>query len=195
MKARHMQTGKAKKQPRQKPVRASRGLNSCFEWMEAIVGSILIVVTVFTFLFGIKRVSGDSMNPTLYNEDRIILTNLFYEPQPKDIVVVAHGKVYTEPLVKRVIAVAGQTVDINRTGDVFVDGVLQDEPYIHGVKTSRGEQEYPFTVPEGCLFVMGDNRMNSLDSRSLDVDVIDERLVVGKVQGVVFPFDRIQLIT
>lgn len=190
MKARHMQTRKKNKPDSS---HHSGGVNSCFEWMEAIVGSILIVVTVFTFFFGIKRVSGDSMLPTLYDQDRIVLTNLFYQPKPKDIVVVAHGAIYDEPLVKRVIAVEGQTVDINRTGDVFVDGVLQEEPYIQGVKTTRGEQEYPLTVPDGCIFVMGDNRMNSLDSRSLEVDVVDERLVVGKVRGVVFPFDRIQL--
>lgn len=164
----------------------------CFEWAEAVLGSILIVVILFTFFFGVKRVDGDSMHPTLYGEDRILLTSLFYHPSPKDIVVVAHDAEYQEPLVKRVIATAGQTVNITRTGEVYVDDVLQEESYIDGAKTSRGEQTYPLTVPEGCVFVMGDNRMNSLDSRFFEVDCIDERSIIGKVQCVIFPFDRIQ---
>lgn len=164
---------------------------SCFEWAEALVSSIVIVIAIFTFLFRVVAVSGPSMETTLMSEDRIVLTNLFYTPKTGDIVVMSHGAVFQEPLVKRVIAVEGQTIDIKSTGEVYVDGMLLDEPYIRGVKTFPGVQTYPLVVPEGYVFVMGDNRTVSLDSRSREVGLIDERNIIGKAQCIIYPFNRI----
>ena len=95
------------------------------------------------------------------------------------------------PLVKRVIAVEGQTVDITNEGEVYVDGEKLEETYIHGAKTFKGEQTYPLEVPEGYVFVMGDHRAVSLDSRYKDVGLIDERNIIGKAQCIIYPFNRI----
>ncbi len=164
---------------------------SCFEWAEALVSSIVIVIAIFTFLFRVVAVDGTSMETTLLDEDRIVLTNLFYHPQPGDIVVMSHGEVFDAPLVKRVIAVEGQTVDITNDGDVYVDGEKLDEPYINGAKTYKGEQTYPLEVPEGYVFVLGDHRSVSLDSRYKDVGLIDERNIIGKAQCIIYPLNRI----
>ena len=164
---------------------------SCFEWAEALVSSIVIVIAIFTFLFRVVAVDGTSMETTLLDEDRIVLTNLFYSPQPGDIVVMSHGEVFDAPLVKRVIAVEGQTVDITNEGEVYVDGEKLEESYIHGAKTFKGEQTYPLEVPEGYVFVMGDHRAVSLDSRYKDVGLIDERNIIGKAQCIIYPFNRI----
>jgi signal peptidase I len=164
---------------------------NCFEWAEALVSSIVIVIAIFTFLFRVVAVSGPSMETTLMSDDRIVLTNLFYTPQPGDIVVMSHGAQFQEPLVKRVIAVEGQVVDINISGEVFVDNQKLEEPYIQGALTFPGAQSYPLEVPEGYVFVMGDNRPVSLDSRSHEVGLIDKRNIIGKAQCIIYPFNRI----
>lgn len=164
---------------------------SCFEWAEALVSSIVIVVAIFTFLFRVVAVSGPSMETTLMSEDRIVLTNLFYDPKPGDIVVMSHGAEFQEPLVKRVIAVEGQVVNINSSGEVYVDNKKLEEPYIRGALTFPGAQSYPLEIPEGYVFVMGDNRTVSLDSRSHEVGLIDTRNIIGKAQCIIYPLNRI----
>lgn len=97
-----------------------------------------------------------------------------------------------EPIVKRIIAVAGQTVNIDfETGQVFVDGVPQEETYIAEPTTRKGDMEFPLYVQEGYLFVMGDNRNHSTDSRFSEVGLIDERMVLGKVLFRLFPLNDI----
>lgn len=157
---------------------------------------ILACVTIF-FVFAIRLVGvdGDSMYPTLHNTDYLgLLSNVLYrDVEPGDIVVMTVPYFENEPIVKRVIATEGQTVDINfDKGEVYVDGVLLNEPYINEPTylsyADRGAAlSYPVTVPEGCLFVMGDNRNNSADSRFAPVGMVDQRDVLGKVLGVLVP--------
>lgn len=109
------------------------------------------------------------------------------------MVVITHTAKLQEPIIKRVIALENQTVDIDfETGTVYVDGQALDESaYIaNGITTQPSDYTYPLTVPEGHLFVLGDNRAVSKDSRNSSVGMIDERYVLGKAELVVFPFSR-----
>lgn len=154
-----------------------------FDFVSIITSAMCIVAIAFIFFFRTVGVDGSSMNPTLYDKDRIILS-AFDKPENGEIVVTCQpSKVtYIEPtLVKRVIAVAGQTVDIDfAQGIVYVDGVALDEPYInektHDAESFSGE----ITVPEGFVFVMGDNRNASTDSRDSRVGLIREEYILGK---------------
>lgn len=165
----------------------------CYEWLEALSSSLIVVVLLFTLLFRIVNVSGPSMLPTLQDNDRVLLTSYFYRPQPGDVVVITHTAKLQEPIIKRVIALENQTVDIDfETGTVYVDGqALNESAYIaNGITTQPSDYTYPLTVPEGHLFVLGDNRAVSKDSRNSSVGMIDERYVLGKAELVVFPFSR-----
>lgn len=154
-----------------------------FEIISICSTAVLLMTFIFTFFFRTVVVDGDSMNPTLWNGDRLIITAGVTDPKIGDIVVIApESNELGKTLIKRLIATEGQTVDINFvTGDVFVDGVLLDEPYI-AEPTQRAEGvNFPLTVPEGCVFVMGDNRMHSTDSRDTRVDCLDADYVMGRV--------------
>ncbi|HIS68301.1 MAG TPA: signal peptidase I [Candidatus Gallacutalibacter stercoravium] len=167
-------------------------IQSCFEWLEALIAAIVIVVVLLTFFFRTVNVSGPSMENTLQDQDRVLLTSWGYTPEPGDIVVITRAAHLEEPLVKRVIAVEGQTLHIDYdTGNVYVDGVLLNEPYIKNATTTPGDWEIPSVIPEGYVFVMGDNRQISKDSRYEEVGLIDERNILGKVQFIFYPFDRI----
>ena len=158
-----------------------------FDWVNSIIVAVIAVVILLTFCFRLIDVDGTSMEPTLINTDKVIVTNLFYEPDNGDVVVISHGEEYDKPLVKRVIATEGQTLRIDfDTNEVYVDGVLIDEPYIQG-DTVQGDIEIPEVIPEGKVFVMGDNRPVSLDSRYHEVGLIDVDSIIGKAQLVVIP--------
>ncbi|MDL2274241.1 signal peptidase I [Oscillospiraceae bacterium OttesenSCG-928-G22] len=166
-----------------------------YDWAQALVFALVFVVLLNTFVVRIIGVDGHSMMQTLHDGDRIVLSGLFYEPEPGDIVVLTKKSFRSEPIVKRVIAVAGQTIDINFiTHEVFVDGVLQDEPYINEPTVERGDMEFPLTVEEGCIFVMGDNRNRSTDSRWSTIGMVDTRAVLGKVYFRIYPFNNISRI-
>lgn len=167
------------------------------EWTETIVYAFFIVILLFTFVLREAFVDGDSMNDTLFDKDKLIVSHLFYEPEAGDIVIInsENGYVYDEngeltataglnkPIVKRIIAMGGQEVNIDfDKGEVYVDGVLLDEPYIKESTTlDESGHDYPVTVPEGYVFVMGDNRNNSTDSRSALVGFVPESQILGKV--------------
>lgn len=155
---------------------------SIYDFASVLLTSIIAVAVIFTFFFKISTVNGDSMRNTLHNGDRLIITAHDSNIEYGDIVIISQPNAYEEVLVKRVIAKGGQTVNIDRdTHEVSVDGVVLDEPYIREQTRVLGDAfSYPVTVPEGCLFVMGDNRNESGDSRYKAVGMIDERYVVGQ---------------
>lgn len=153
-----------------------------FDWSESFVTALLIIVVLFAFFVRSIGVDGHSMIDTLQDGDYLIVSNLFYDPEPGDIVVLTKKTFMTESIVKRIIATGGQTIDMNfATGEVWVDGALLDEPYLREQMWKSGDMTYPLTVPEGCVFVMGDNRNGSTDSRYTYVGMIDERYIVGRV--------------
>ena len=162
--------------------------NALFEWYDSLVFALAVIVLFFVFAVRIITVSGVSMQPTLYGGDRVAVQSMLYTPQRSDVVVVDGYINYGDPLVKRIIALGGDTVDINfETGAVTLNGAVLEEPYISAPTTTGYDVEFPVTVPEGCVFVMGDNRPRSLDGRSTEVGFIDERDILGKVLLRVFP--------
>ncbi len=170
------------------------------DYIEIFVCAISFVLLIFSFGFRLCTVNGPSMQNTLFAGERLIVSEMFYTPQRGDIVVFHEtgnsNERLNEALVKRVIATEGEKVDIDyRTWTVTVTDVsgnkiVLDEPYrkLEGYAV----RNYPtsFIVPEGCLFVMGDNRNNSTDSRSSELGFIDNRKVLGKVILRVTPFSR-----
>jgi len=161
-----------------------------YEWVQALVVSVLAVMLLFTFVIRMISVDGTSMLPTLQNSDRLLVLDAAWcgELQYGDIVVLRKDGFYYDPIVKRVIAVGGQTVDIDySTGSVYVDGELLEEDYINEPTFDDEGLELPVTVDEGCIFVMGDNRNASDDSRNPRLGIVDERYVLGKAVFLLFP--------
>ncbi len=166
---------------------------SIYEWAEAIIAALIIVTLFFSAFFRVAEVDGTSMIPNLYSGDRVLLTGIYTKPVSGDVVVIAPNGSEEVPLVKRVIATENQTVDIDRTsGKVSVDGVELDETrYIGNNRTDQqSDLQFPLTVPSGHVFVLGDNRSVSKDSRSADIGFIDQKDIIGKALLVIFPFDR-----
>ena len=167
-----------------------------YDWMQSLVFTLLVCVLAFVFLARLTDVDGDSMLPTLHDEDKLFVSNLFYTPQRGDIVIFRKDSYREEPLVKRIIAVGGETVDIDfERGIVTVDGVELREDYIAELTNRPGDFKDPVTVPEGHVFVMGDNRNKSNDSRYDVIGVVDERYILGKVYFVVLPFSSMKRVT
>lgn len=166
-------------------------VSSLYEWVEAAIFSLICVTLVFTFLFRIVGVDGESMQTTLMDRDRLILSELAYTPARGDIVVI--NRYVEEPLIKRVIGLPGDTIYIDGdTQAVYRNGEKLDEPYVHGSPTPPRELQGEVTVPEGHLFVMGDNRVYSKDSRYTDVGThgfIDIKDVMGKAVFRLWPFN------
>ena len=164
-----------------------------WEWAKAIFFAAVIVFIVFHFIIQVVTVKGSSMEPTLENQDRLVISNLFYTPETGDIVVLSDKTGLDEALIKRIIALPGQTVDINENGEVLVDGKVLSEPYIAELidEGHRGNMDYPLTVPEGTVFVMGDNRNHSTGSRFLEVGFVEEGEILGRVIFRLLPLDKI----
>lgn len=167
------------------------------DYVEIFAISVVVVLTVFTFFFRLCVVDGPSMEKTLYNGETIIITDLFYEPDYGDIVVFhqTSKKIdrFNEPIVKRVIAKEGDTIDIDfDTWTLYVNDkpVVESYRYLSGGYTLRSDLEFPLTVDEGHIFVMGDNRNNSSDSRNADIGLVDERRILGKLVVRLTPFDK-----
>lgn len=170
--------------------RSVRNLN-LIEWYDALVFALAVLVAFFIFFARVVAVDGSSMLPTLTNGDRLIVRSIGYKPAAGDIVVIDSYINYGKPLVKRVIAVGGDTVDIDQAaGAVLINGQPLDEPYLTGGTTVIGDMGFPLTVPQGSVFVMGDNRQHSTDSRFMSIGFIDVRDVLGEAVLRVFPFDK-----
>jgi signal peptidase I len=163
--------------------------------MQSIVLTFLVFLFVLTFFGRIIGVQQDSMTPTLLDGDRMIVRSILYTPRQGDIIIFSkQGFEDGAALVKRVIALSGDVVDINtETGLVYVNGLPLDEPYTNGPTNMAGDIEYPFTVPEGQVFVIGDNRNLSRDSRHMEIGPVDEREVIGQVIAVILPLNRLEL--
>lgn len=159
-----------------------------YDWIQCVVSAMVFGIMAFLFLLRVVYVDGGSMKPTLLHNDQLITSNFLYTPKAGDVVVLRADGYGRGPLVKRIIATGGQTVDIDfDAGIVYVDGAALEEPYVNGPTTVREDFEGPVKVPEGCLFVLGDNRGSSTDSRDRDVGMVDERCVIGRVLGILIP--------
>lgn len=156
-------------------------IQTIYDFASVLVSAVLAVGIIFTFLFKISVVDGSSMNNTLFDRDTVIITARDWQVEYGDIVVVSQPNPLEKVLIKRVIATEGQTVVVDAArGRVVVDGQVLDEPYIAERMTVQGDLTYPLTVPEGCVFVMGDNRNHSSDSRFSLIGLIDTRYIVGE---------------
>ena len=171
---------------------ASKFSGFCFEWLETFIQAIIIVVMLMTFAFRVVMVDGDSMRETLHHQDRLIVMRWDYTPKNGDIVVISQGRFIDKPIIKRVIATEGQSLEIDYAkGTVTVDGKVLNETYIKEPMWRQGDADIPKVIPKGYYFVMGDNRNNSADSRFTEVGLIPREHIVGKASFRVFPFNAI----
>lgn len=192
-----------------------------FEWFYTILIALVIAFVIKGFIFDVVKVDGNSMYPTLMNNDRLIITKLGYEPKQQDIVILDSNYKKREAYyaqngrdmnafsklvdyyfnlpndlkkryyVKRIIALGGQTVDIV-DGKVWVDGELLEEEYYQGdTPLFDREISFPLTVEEDCVFVMGDNRPHSSDSRSANLGTVPLEAILGKAQLRIWPLNTI----
>lgn len=164
-----------------------------YDMAGSILAALVIIFVIFTFLFRAVSVVGSSMVPTLANGDWL-LVSAQSEYERGDIIIITQPNDRNEPLVKRIVALGGETIDINfATHEVTVNGEVLDEPYIYEPTALSYDIDFPYHVPEGCVFAMGDNRNDSLDSRSSRIGPIDERYILGKAIVRILPFDEIKL--
>ena len=166
-------------------------LRGLYEWVGAVALAALAAVVFFTFVARLVLVDGPSMRETLQHQDCLLVINtpLCGPAETGDIVIIRRESFRDgEPIVKRVIATEGQTVDIDfDAGTVYVDGQLLKEDYIRQPTWLEEGLEFPVTVPEGCVFVMGDNRNDSDDSRDPALGPVDTREILGRAVFLLFP--------
>ena len=161
-----------------------------YEWTYSIVEAVLIIIVVFTMVARVMGVQGPSMRQTLQHGDYMfVVSSLLVKDYERGDVVIARKESFSEdPIVKRIIAVGGQTVDIDfSAGVVYVDGTALEEDYINDLTYTYEGTDFPLTVPEGSYFLMGDNRNMSTDSRAPSIGTVDERYLIGKAVLVLFP--------
>ena len=175
----------------ERPKESQSLTKTVYEYLHDVLGLLVIVILVLVFFLRVVIVSGSSMKNTLVDGDYVLLLSNYAYRNPKqgDIVVASKDSFRRgEPIIKRVIALEGQTVDIDFTaGIVYVDGVALQEPYIGSPTNTPEGVQFPLVVEEGCVFVLGDNRMDSTDSRSPSIGLIDQREILGRAVFLLLP--------
>lgn len=167
-----------------------------YDWIQCLITALIICVMIFVFFIRVIDVVGTSMLPTLQHGNKMLVSGFLYKPKYGDVVVFkADSYDPDKALVKRVIAVGGDDINIDfDKGIVYVNGEPIEEPYINELTKTKLDFIGPKEVPEGCVFVMGDNRNASTDSRDSRIGMVDSRLILGKVYFVLFPLDDFKLV-
>lgn len=159
-----------------------------YGWLDSLIYALIAIFIIFSFLFRVVGVSGESMLPTLNDGDWLAVKAVNTSYERGDIVVITQPNSLNEPLIKRIIGVAGDTIDIDfADGVVKVNGETIEETYIAEPTERMFDVAFPITVPEGCVFVMGDNRNHSVDSRSTVVGFVDTRYLLGTAEFRILP--------
>ena len=167
-------------------------IKDLYESCESIIVSFLVIMIVILFAFRAVAVDGDSMLPNLHDQEKLITTNFLYTPEKGDIVVIDKNNVLRKSLIKRVIATEGDTIRIDyKTGDVYVNNQLLIENYILEKIEPVNAETLEMTIQPGYIFVMGDNRNNSQDSRNEAIGQVSTKNVLGKAVLRIYPFSEI----
>lgn len=161
-----------------------------YDVIQVFLQSIIIIALLFMFVMRFSVVNGASMNPTLQDRDWLILSNIDFQKERGDVIVVSQPNEMEEVLIKRIVALEGETVDITLDGKVTINGTVLEEPYVADAVKERGNVSFPHVVGKNCVFVMGDNRNHSTDSRYQGVGDVDVRYVVGEAKFRLFPFGK-----
>jgi len=175
------------------PYAASKEL---YDWILCLIFALIVCVLLFAFAFHVIDVVGSSMFPTLHNGEKMLVSDLFYKPKAGDVVIFKKAEYDpNKALVKRVIATEGQEINMDFTnGIVYIDGEPIIEDYINELTFNKLDFIGPKTVPEGCVFVMGDNRNASVDSRKSEIGMLDTRLIIGRAYYVIYPLSALHAI-
>lgn len=182
---------------REKPLQTKKSgfVEGCYEWTEALITALIAVMVLFVFLFRVNVVvDGSSMQPNYYDGYRLFINCVDRNFTRGNVVVIDEDGTRLPKkarIIKRVIATEGQTVDIDsQAGCVKINGKKLDESaYIqNGITTQTGSTRFPVTVPKGCVFVLGDNRTVSEDSRYTEVGMVSTKYIIGKVYFLLSPF-------
>ena len=194
----------------------SKIVDDILEIVESTLLTVFVVIMIFTYLLHPITVEGTSMNDTLFKDDRVFMSTVYFGPHYGDIIVINNdaaylldengeivkrdidGSSYKECLIKRVIAEPGQTIDIDpEKEEVLIDGKVLDEPYIKDTinTLSFTAFDFPITIPEGYYFAMGDNRRVSADSRNPDIGLIKKDQIYGKALIRYFPVKDFKFLT
>lgn len=163
-----------------------------FDLTRTIIFVFAFMSVIFTFIIRDANVVGNSMLDTLHSDDKILMTNFMYKPKCGDIVAINAENQIEKRIIKRVIATEGQTLVVDYSKNaVYVDGIQIDEPYVSSItREPSNPLQIPYVIPEGYIFVVGDNRIISLDSRDKSIGLVSVNDVIGKAQFIVYPFDR-----
>lgn len=185
----------------------ARANKNTYEWIQSLVSALILCVVIFLLFVRVIDVKGSSMLPTLVNGDKMIVSNLFYHPKAGDVIVLKKDEYDpNKALVKRIIATEGQQINMDfENGKVFIAVKSEnenekqeffeiEEDYINEPTMRKLDFIGPKTVPEGCVFVMGDNRNASTDSRKAEIGMVDTRLILGKVHAVIFPTSHLGVV-